>query len=269
MTLTLMMLGDVVGSPGMQAVTRLLPELIQQHKPHVVIANGENASDGSGLTASLFNKLCDAGIDGVTLGDHVYKKRHIMATLQEKPNIIVPANLPGGAVGKRFMAIALPEPFAPRKLYVFTLLGRVFIDMPADHPFGVADRILQSLPDPAPLVLAELHAEATAEKQALAHYLDGRVVAALGSHTHVPTADARVLPKGTAYLTDLGMCGPSLSIIGRKVDRVLKYMTTSMPSPFDVAMDEPSVCGAVVRIDVESRRAVSIERFECFDRQTR
>jgi metallophosphoesterase (TIGR00282 family) len=275
-TLKVAMLGDIVGRPGRLGVAQLIPTLRRDYGTHVVIANAENAASGSGLTPDLYRKLCAAGVDGLTMGDHVYRRIQIVPVLETQPNILRPANLPRLAKGRRWMALRGQESGVRRQesgvrgqesspavnVYVFTVLGRVYATLPIDEPFAVIEEVLAELPEVNPIVIVEVHAEATAEKQAIGWHLDGRVAAVLGTHSHVQTADACILPKGTAYITDVGMCGPRQSIIGRRIDRVLSQMTTGMPISFDVAEGDPRVCGAVVEIDPQTRRAVSIEPFD-------
>lgn len=260
MTLRILMLGDVVGKPGRQVVQQQLPDLCRVYEPDVVIANAENAAGGSGLTPQIFQKLLAYGVHGVTLGDHVYRQRDILPTLESEPNIVRPANLPAAAVGHRCMVLQ-PDPSKP-PLAVFILLGRLFMTgQQADDPFATADALIADLP-PDTVVLAEMHAETTSEKVALGHYLDGRVAAVVGTHTHIPTADAKILPGGAGYITDLGMTGPYDSVLGRRKDRVLQFMTTAMPAPFDVATDDIRLCGVFIEYDETTRRATRIERVE-------
>jgi metallophosphoesterase (TIGR00282 family) len=271
------MLGDIVGRAGRLAVTQRIPRIREQYQPHLILANAENAANGSGLTPELYTKLCAAGIDAMTMGDHVYRKKQIVATLESRDNIIRPANLASGAKGRGWMRVtSTVDPSLP-PIFVITVLGRLFINnLLADDPFAAVDRVIAALPQADPIVIVEVHAEATSEKQALAWYLNGRVSAVVGTHTHVPTADARILPArapgdegttrpttgSTAYITDLGMCGPHQSVLGRRVDRVLTHMTTSMPAPFDVAEGDPRVNGVCIDIDPQTRRALAIERVE-------
>jgi 2',3'-cyclic-nucleotide 2'-phosphodiesterase len=270
MEIRIIMLGDIVGGPGRRAVAQAIPKLQTQYNPHLIIANGENAANGSGLTPELYKKICKSGVDGITLGDHVFKKAQIVSTLESESNIIRPANLPDGAAGKRWMQL-MPNVTADKEstsanplppVFVVTVLGRVFVMLPANDPFATVDQVLREIPRVDPIVIVEAHAETTSEKQALGWYLDGRVSAVFGTHTHVATADARILPKGTAYMSDLGMCGPMTSILGRRVDRVLKHMTTAMHAPFDVAEEDPRANGVYIEIDENSRRATKIERIE-------
>ena len=266
------MLGDIVGRSGRLAVMQQIPELRRRFEPDLIIANAENAANGSGLTPEHYRKLCAAGLDALTMGDHVFKKQQIGATLEEQPNIIRPLNLAAGAKGKGWMRLAPGGDASRPPVYVITVLGRLFMSMPANDPFAAVDRVLSQLPETHPIVLVEVHAEATSEKQALGWYLNGRVSAVLGTHTHVATADARILPtnpehgttvgRSTAFACDLGMCGPYDSILGRRIDRVLKQMTTAMPTPFDVAEGDPRVCGVCIDVDAATGSATAIERIE-------
>jgi len=258
-------LGDIVGTPGRQAVAQQMPALRERYRPDLVIANAENAANGSGLTPSLFDKILASGVDGCTLGDHAYRKKQIVPRLESSPNLIRPFNLPAGAKGKGIMKLTAPGAGSRGEVpvYVIMVLGRLFINaLPQDEPFGALERALQQVTESNAIVLVEAHCEATSESIAIGHYLSGRVAGVVGSHTHVATADARVLPPGTAYITDLGMCGPQHSVLGRQIEPVLQQMTTAMPAPFDVAYDDPRVCGVLIEIDEQTRRAQRIERIE-------
>jgi len=260
------MFGDIVGGPGRRAVAQAIPILREKYKPDIVLANAENAANGSGLTPELFKKIAASGVDAMTLGDHVYRKQEIVSTLETAANLIRPANLPRGAKGKRWMKIDARKngqinPDLP-PVFVMTVLGRIYMGLPADDPFATIDAVLAEVPRKDPIVLVEVHAETTSEKQAMGWYLDGRVAAVVGTHTHVATADARILPKGTAYQTDLGMCGPMTSVLGRSVDAVITHMTTAMHAPYEVAEGDPRANGVFIEIDENSRRATAIERFE-------
>jgi len=295
MSLRIVFLGDIVGGPGCKAVSQLVPAIRERWEPDLVIANAENAANGTGLTPEIYKKLCARGIDAFTMGDHVYKKKQIVQTLQAESNIIRPANLSGGASGKRWMCVrpksedGQEKPGTPRVagqpgvpggpgepgVYVLTVLGRIFMNMPANDPFATVDGILDELPERDPIVIVEVHAEATSEKIAMGWHLNGRVAAVVGTHTHTPTADARILPTqvdgtgtphvgpgGTAYISDLGMTGPHDSVLGRRADRVVSHMTTNMPFPFDVAEGNPRVQGVVIDIDTDSKKATAIERID-------
>ena len=267
MPIRIVMLGDIVGRPGRLAVAQQIPAIRQRWKPDLILANAENAANGSGLAPEHYQKLRQAGVDGMTLGDHAYKKIQIVPTLETESDVIRPANFPVGAKGKDWMRLAIPSPAGAnptekRSVFVVTVMGRVFMNPPVDDPFATVERVLRELPDKEPIVLLEMHAEATSEKQAVGWQFNGRVAAVVGTHTHVPTADARILSHGTAYITDIGMCGAQESILGRDIDRVLGYMLTVMPAPFDVAEGDPRVCGVLIEIDEKTRNATAIERIE-------
>jgi metallophosphoesterase (TIGR00282 family) len=277
MPIRLAILGDIVGTPGRQAVTQQLPVIRQRFNTDLILANAENAANGSGLTPEQYRKLIDAGLDGITLGDHCFKKAQIAGTLEREPNIIRPANLSAKAKGRGMMRLELQQDGRTIPIYVMTVMGRLFMGLPSSDPFACVDRLLASIPEPNAIKLVEVHAEASSEKIALGWYLSGRVSCVFGTHTHIPTADARLLPAHvlgsggeagppalptTAYITDLGMSGPRDSVLGRKVEKVLHQMTTSMPAPFDVAEGAPTVQGIVVEIDASHGRARSIERFD-------
>jgi hypothetical protein len=259
MPLRILCLGDIVGRPGRQIVHQKLPTLVRERGIELVVANAENIAGGSGITANLFNKIRSYGVDVVTLGDHIYRKADILPTLQTSERIVRPANLAASAAGRRFTVLTTNSgvPVA-----VFCLLGRIYMNLPVDDPFAAADRVLAELPANVRVCVCDMHAEATSEKVGMGHWLDGRCSIVVGTHTHVPTADARILPGGSAVITDLGMCGPYDSILGRRKDRVLKHMTTNMPHMYEVATHDVRMCGALAEIDPETGRALSIERIE-------
>ncbi len=258
----ILFLGDVVGAPGRSAVQQHLPALRERLKPDAVVVNGENIRNGSGITADLYRALREAGADAVTLGDHVYRDARIVPTLEDPAEpLLRPANLSAKAPGKRFVRIPAHGERC-RDIFVATVLGRVSFPMPADDPFAACDEVLRSLPERKPLVIIEAHMEATSEKAALAHHLDGRVAAVLGSHTHVQTADERLLPGGTAFLSDLGMCGPHDGVIGRDASRVVHHMTTALPVQYEVSGGDLRVCGALLEVSPDTGLALSIERVE-------
>jgi metallophosphoesterase (TIGR00282 family) len=206
----LLAIGDIVGKPGKHACSQILPRLISERSIDFVIANAENAAAGSGLTPSMFNKLRHYGVDVCTMGDHIFRRREILPLLQTTDRVVRPANLPPEAVGPE---LAVAESRSGVKVAVFSLLGRTFMNVRADCPFHAADRLLETLDSSVKAVVVDMHAETTSEKVALGWYLDGRVSAVLGTHTHVQTADERILPSGTAYITDLGMTGPYDSVL--------------------------------------------------------
>ena len=259
----ILFLGDIVGRPGHRLVTERLPEIRQQHALDAVIVNAENAAGGSGLTPTIYRKLIEAGVDGITLGDHIYRRKEIYSILENEANIVKPANFPAAAPGKPWAVIEA----GGERIGLISLLGRVFM-RPVDCPFAAAERVLAELPDDVRLIVVDMHAEATSDKQLLGRVLDGRVTAVLGTHTHVPTADERILPGGTAFQCDVGMCGPYDSILGRQVERIMETTLTFRPTYFDVASDDVRLCGAILEADPATGKASSIERFLlCDDRR--
>jgi metallophosphoesterase (TIGR00282 family) len=252
----ILFLGDVVGQPGVAFVKRALPPLVAHEQIDLVIANAENASGGSGLTPGAYRQLRQAGVHLVTMGDHIYKKQDIIATLEKDEYICKPANFPAAAPGREFVVGTAPD---GTPVAAFCLLGRTFMRS-VDCPFQAADRVLTQLAGKAQCIVVDMHAEATADKYLMAHHLKGRVSAVLGTHTHVPTADERVFPEGTAFISDVGMCGPHDSILGRRVDRVLFTTVTFVPSSFEVATGDPRLSGAVVEVDAASGKASAIRR---------
>lgn len=253
----LLFLGDIVGQPGVAFVKRALPVVRAREEIDVVVANAENATGGSGLVPGAYRQLREAGVDAVTLGDHIYKKMEIVPTLQDDDRICKPANFPPEAPGREFILVPARD---GTPVAVFSLMGRIFM-RPVDCPFHAADRVRQLIGDQARCIVVDVHAEATGEKYLLAHHLKGRVSAVLGTHTHVPTADEQVLPGGTAFICDVGMSGPYASILGRRIDRVLHTTITAIPSPFDVATEDVRLGGAVVEIDSATGQATAIRRF--------
>jgi 2',3'-cyclic-nucleotide 2'-phosphodiesterase len=259
MGLRIVCLGDIVGRPGRQIVHQKLPGLVRERGVDLVIANAENIAGGSGITANLFNKIRSYGVDVVTLGDHVYRKADIIPTMQTSERIVRPANLAITAAGKPFTVATTNSGVS---VAVFCLLGRIYMNFPADDPFAAAERVLGQVPDQVRVCVCDMHAEASSEKVAMGHWLDGRCSIIFGTHTHIPTADAKILPGGSAFISDLGMCGPYDSVLGRRKDRVVKHMTTSMPQMFDIATGDVRMCGILCEVDPETGRALSIERIE-------
>ena len=260
MPFRILCLGDIVGRPGRQVVHQKLPALVRERQVDLVVANGENIAGGSGITQNLFHKLRSYGVDVVTLGDHVYKKLDIAPTLQSSERIVRPANLSQHAAGRPYTVVTTN---AGVPVAVFAVLGRIFMNqLPADDPFAAADRVLLQVPRHVRVCVCDMHAEASSEKVAMGHWLDGRCSVVFGTHTHIPTADAKILPGGSAYISDVGMCGPYDSVLGRRKERVLKFMTTNMPQSFDVATGDVRLCGVLAEIDPETGRAVSVERVE-------
>jgi len=258
MPFRILAIGDIVGAPGRQAVERLLPELRQQQQLDFVLANGENAAGGLGITPSICNTLFGCGVDVITAGDHVWKRREIIPHFAIEHRLLRPANLAPGAVGS---GAAVIETGAGVPVGVISLLGRVFMQ-PVDSPFQAVERELAALHCSTRLVVVDFHAEATAEKIAMGWHLDGRVTATVGTHTHVQTADECVRPRGSAYITDLGMTGPHRSVIGRKIEPVVKHLVHQMPERFDVAKEDVRLCGAIITADPETGKATAIERVD-------
>ncbi|MBX7071549.1 MAG: TIGR00282 family metallophosphoesterase [Pirellulales bacterium] len=261
----ILLIGDIVGKPGRQIVVRALPGLIQRESLDLVIANAENAAAGTGLTPAIYEELISAGVDGITLGDHIYKRNEIIGTLESEENIVKPANYPPQAPGKDSMILTAKNGV---RVGVVSLMGRVFM-RPVDCPWAAADRVLSQLPADIKVIVVDFHAEATSDKQLLARYLDGRVSAVLGTHTHVPTADECVLPGGAAFQCDVGMTGPYDSVLGRRVDRVLETTITFNPTHFDVATGDVRLCGAMVDVDPQTGRALSIRRVRIDENEAR
>jgi metallophosphoesterase (TIGR00282 family) len=222
----------------------------------LVLANAENAAGGSGLTPSIYHELVQAGVDGITLGDHVYRRKEIYPILSSEHNIVRPANLPEEAVGRRWAVVRARD---GTEVAFLCVLGQLFMK-PIDNPWRAVDQALAQIPSDVRVRLVDFHVEATSEAQLLGRYLDGRVSAVLGTHTHVPTADECILPGGTAFQCDVGMTGPFESILGRRIDRVMETTLTSNPTQFEVATKDVRLCGTLVEIDSPSGRAVAIKR---------
>jgi 2',3'-cyclic-nucleotide 2'-phosphodiesterase len=252
----LLLIGDIVGKPGRQIVARALPGLIRSEQLDLVVANAENAAAGSGLTPANYQELIAAGVDCITLGDHIYRRREIIPILEKQPNIVRPANFPSDAPGRRYAIVRARNGV---DVAVFSLLGRVFM-RPVDCPWAAADWVLATVGEKAKVILLDFHAEATSDKQLMGRHLDGRVSAVLGTHTHVPTADECILPGGTAFQCDVGMTGPYESILGRRIDRVLESTLTFNPTHFEVAADDVRLLASVVDVDPQSGRATAIRR---------
>ncbi len=247
----ILFLGDIVGKPGRQAVAETLPGLIAEHKPLFVIVNGENAASGNGMTPRIASELFAAGVDAITLGDHAYRNREVLGCFSQGQPVIRPANWAPGAPGPGSAAIEKEGV----RLTVACLGGRTFMH-PFDCPFRAAEDLVR---DAGPHFFLDFHAEATSEKVAMGWHLDGRATAVIGTHTHVPTADARVLPGGSAYQTDAGMCGPLDGVIGTDRDIILRRFLLGLPERFAVAGGAVQVCGIVIEAHRETGRAASVQ----------
>lgn len=272
----ILLVGDIVGKPGTKLVCQAARWLKERLHLSALIVNAENSADGSGLTLKDYNRLIQNGVDVITLGDHIYRKREIMEVLQSQANIVRPANFPNESIGRCWAEFELPS---RRKLIVVSLMGRVFMK-PVDCPFHAVDRVLKqvltsdnlvtnnshtqansaSTPSQRPLILIDFHAEATSDKQALGRYLDGRVTAVLGTHTHVTTADEQILPGGTAFQCDVGMTGAFHSILGRQIEPVLEATLTFSPISFSVATEDVRLSATWVDACSTTGKATAIGR---------
>jgi metallophosphoesterase (TIGR00282 family) len=261
--LRILFIGDIVGRPGIQIVTDTLAGLRRDQSIDVVIANAENADGGTGITPAIYRKLVASGVDCITLGDHIYKKKEMIETLENQSNVVKPANYPDEAPGRPWTIVKSPT---GQDVAVFSLLGRVFM-RPVDCPFRAADRVLTEIPENVRVRICDIHAEATSDKQLLGRYLDGRVTACLGTHTHVATADEQVLPGGTAFQCDVGMTGPHESILGREIDKVMQATITFRPISFSVAQNDNQLNGALIDIETKTGRAKKIVRFRLTESQ--
>lgn len=252
----ILFIGDIVGAPGMDMVRTAVPLLVTVEKIDLVIANAENAAGGSGLTPRLYKQLRQAGVDMMTLGDHIYKKAEIIPLLEAEQRLCKPANFPKEAPGRSY-ALATGRDGSPVAL--MTLLGRTYMRA-VDCPFKAADKTLVEIAEATRVVIVDCHAEATADKYLMGHHLKGRVSAVLGTHTHVPTADEQIFSGATAFISDVGMTGPYDSILGRRVDRVLSTAVTFIPSQFEVAKGDPRLAGAIIDVDPATGGASAIRR---------
>ena len=249
------MTGDVVGRCGRIAFADYTVKLKAERKIDVVIVNGENSAHGRGITYDTFMKLLSGVADVVTTGNHVWDNKGVMRIIDDEPFLLRPANYPEGTPGKGFCIY----PYRAKNIGVINLSGRAFMQM-LDCPFVKASEIIKQLKKNCDIIVIDFHAETTSEKMALAYYLDGQVTAVVGTHTHVQTADARILPKGTAYITDLGMVGSLNSIIGVRAEEVIHKFLTAMPVKFEIA-DKPCIySGILLEIDDKTNKAISIER---------
>ena len=246
-------LGDVVGGAGRQMLKKHLKRIRAEKSLDGVVVNAENCAAGSGITAALAREIFASGADAITLGDHTWGQKEFAGEIGGVENLVRPANYPSECPGKGWTLVSL----ALGQIAVVNVQGRVFMN-PVDCPFKTMDRVLAEIPKNVP-VFVDFHAEATSEKNTFGYYLDGRVTAVVGTHTHVQTSDAMLLPNGTAYLTDLGMCGPYVSSIGRDLRPVTRKFVTGMPSRFEVAAGPCTLEGAVVEFDPATKKASSIE----------
>jgi 2',3'-cyclic-nucleotide 2'-phosphodiesterase len=244
----LLFVGDVVAGIGRRTLAALLPALRDEHQPDFVVVNGENAAGGVGITPKTAQELLDLGVDAITLGNHAYRHRDVYEYLDRESRIIRPANFPKGSPGRGHTVVESNG----TRLGVINLSGQLYLEA-VRSPFAEADALLAELRDSADVVLVDMHAEATSEKVAMGWYLDGRVLAVVGTHTHVPTADARVLPGGTAYVTDVGMTGPRGGVIGVKKEAAIERFLTLTQVRFETSQDDPWVNAVLVEGDSDGR----------------
>lgn len=252
----ILMIGDIVGKPGYRLVADALMPLREARQLDLVIANGENSADGSGITPRIYRVLTAAGVDCITLGDHIFRRKQIIEILETKDNILKPANYPATSPGRGWTVV---ESAQGVKVGVISLLGRVFM-RPVDCPWTAVERVLAEMPDDVKIRMVDFHAEATSDKQLMGRFLDGRVTAVLGTHTHVATADEQIMAGGTAFQCDVGMSGPHNGILGREYDPVIATTREFTPNNFDVARGDVRICGSIVDVDEATGLAVAIER---------
>ncbi|MFZ5447384.1 MAG: TIGR00282 family metallophosphoesterase [Thermodesulfobacteriota bacterium] len=247
--MNILFIGDIVGAPGRRAVTELLPRAVDHHFIDLVVANGENASGGIGITPQVADQLLSQGVDVLTSGNHIWKHKEILPYLEDTDRLLRPANYPPETPGR---GLTLVETATGEPAAIINLEGRVFMNS-LECPFRTVDRLLDTLPTEAKVILVDMHAEATSEKQAMGWYLDGRVSAVVGTHTHVQTADERILPDGTGYISDAGMTGPVDSVIGMNREIIQARFLTQRPHPFKVATQNIQLQGLVLKIDSTGR----------------
>ncbi len=253
----ILFLGDIVGNPGREAVARHVPLMRRNGEVDAVIANAENAAGGSGITEAVARELFSFGCDVITLGDHVWDKRDVYPFLNAAPNIVRPANFPADVPGRGVCVVEINGV----RVAVLALLGRTFMKYLTDCPFRALDSVLGGLID-VKVIVVDMHAEATSEKVAMGWYADGRVSAVLGTHTHIQTADEKVLPGKTAYITDAGMTGPYDSVIGQVKELIINRYLTGMPSKFEVTAHPATLCGVIVDVDEATGHARGITRIQ-------
>ncbi|WP_447974513.1 TIGR00282 family metallophosphoesterase [Nitrospira sp. Kam-Ns4a] len=249
-------IGDIMGEPGRRAISRTLHKVVGQHAVDLVIGNGENVAGGFGITPELAHELFDMGLAVITTGNHAWDKKEILAFFKQEPRLLRPANYPEGVPGNGSIVVETP---GGERLGVLQLMGRAY--MPTlDCPFQVARREVARLKEETRAIIVDMHAETTSEKMAMGYFLDGEVSAVVGTHTHVQTADEQILPKGTAYLTDIGMTGPIHSVIGIKKELAIEKFLTQMPRRFEVASGPALLCAVLVELDGALGKAVRIQR---------
>lgn len=252
----ILFIGDIVGRPGRQCVKELLPKLCKKYAIDITLANAENAAGGLGITPRMVEELQDYGVNAFTMGNHTWRKQEMVDAIDSFSNIARPANYPARAPGQGAVIVSTRN--GP-SVGVVSVMGRVFME-PFDCPFEAARKAVETLKKTTPIILVDIHAEATSEKVAMGRYLDGKCTAVVGTHTHVQTADERLLPRGTAYISDVGMTGPADSVIGVEVGAVIRKFTTGIPTKFQVAKGRAFLNGVVIDADDETGSARSIQR---------
>lgn len=250
-----LIVGDICGRPGRATFRKYAPQLREKYKIDIIIANGENMAGGRGISRKTLDEVQRAGVDIVTSGNHIWDQREIVSFIDNEPFLIRPANYPEGAPGKGYCIY----PFKAINVGVINLSGRTFMP-PMDCPFQKVDEILKEIKDKCDIIILDMHAEATSEKIAMGFYVDGRINCVVGTHTHVQTADNRVLPKGTAYITDLGMVGPYNSSLGVDVNNAIEKFITCRPVRFEIATGANVFCGVILEIDPKTKKVTSFER---------
>ena len=256
--LTVLFLGDIVGEPGRNAVISRLPELKEQHALDFIVVNGENAAGGRGITGKITIDLLRAGVAVVTTGDHVWDQKETLTFIDTEPRLLRPVNYPAGAPGHGSIVLET----AKGKIGVINVQCRTFMQPILDNPFRAMETIVARVREETPNIIVDVHGETTSEKIAMGRFLDGKVSAVLGTHTHVQTADEQILPGGTAFLCDAGMCGPVNSILGRTVEPIMNRFVSNLPASFPVAAGEVRLHGAVIQIDEKTGRALRITRVD-------
>jgi 2',3'-cyclic-nucleotide 2'-phosphodiesterase len=254
--MNVLLIGDIIGKPGRQLLEMFLPSLIQEYELELIIANAENAAHGFGVTPETGDQLFRTGVNILTSGNHIWDKKEVFEYIAKENRLLRPANYPPNVPGKGFI---ITETKSGHKAGVINLQGRVFMG-PSDDPFAAGMNLVEKIRRETPVIFVDMHGEASSEKQAMGWYLDGKVTAVFGTHTHVPTADQRVLPGGTAYVTDVGMTGPYDSVIGIDKDQIIQRFLDQMPTRFEVAKENPIFQGILVRLDPSSGHALNIER---------
>ncbi|MEP6698959.1 MAG: TIGR00282 family metallophosphoesterase [Verrucomicrobiota bacterium] len=254
--LTILFLGDIVGEPGRSAVIAQLPRLKETHAIDFIIVNGENAAGGRGITPKITIDLLRAGVSVITTGDHIWDQKEIIGFIDTEPRLLRPLNYPNGAPGSGSIVLET----AKGKIGVINVQARTFMQPILENPFPALEQVVAKMREETAVIFVDAHGETTSEKIALGRFLDGKVSAVIGTHTHVQTADEQIFPGGTAFLCDAGMCGPANSVLGRAIDPIVSRFITNLPAQFPVARGDVRLCGALISIEESTGRAISITR---------